>query len=262
MNQKAIIKARSPVLTVIAVALPVVLAACQTSSPRDTTFSWNLATDPPDRSQPAYTPVDGSPQYAPSEQGPAYAPSGRVDVRPLDQPGGSPQKKTSPSWYKQSSTVDERATLQTATTEPTNVEFAWPLRGRVISEFGAKLSGERNDGINIAATLGAPIHAAANGTVTYAGNGLKGYGNLVLIRHAEGYVTAYAHADTLTVTKGDVVSKGQVIGYAGDTGGATEPQLHFEIRHGATPVNPRSLLTEARADLASHREVLRSHLAL
>lgn len=138
--------------------------------------------------------------------------------------------------------------METASSaQSTGVAFAWPLRGRVISEFGTKLSGERNDGINIAAILGAPIHAAANGTVTYAGNGLKGYGNLVLIRHAEGYVTAYAHADTLAVAKGDIVSKGQVIGYAGETGGAAEPQLHFEIRHGTTPVNPRSLLTEARA---------------
>ena len=242
MTQKAIVKTRAMTRAAIVLALPVLLAACQTpsSDARDTTFVWNLASDPPDRSHATYAPVNRGSDYAPSERGPTYAPPARVDVRPLDQPAGS---KAPASWDRQSSVGDNRATLQTASVAPANVEFAWPLRGRIISEFGAKLSGERNDGINIAATLGAPIHAAANGTVTYAGDGLKGYGNLVLIRHAEGYVTAYAHADTLTVTKGDIVSKGQVIGYAGDSGGAAEPQLHFEIRHGTTPVNPRSLLT-------------------
>lgn len=247
MTQQAIVKARKLVLTAIGVSLPVLLAACQTSNPRDTTFVWNLATDPPDHSQAAYAPVDRGSDYAPSQQGPAYAPAGRVEVRPLDQPASAAERKTPPSWSKQSSVRNDGATQQTASAQPGSVGFAWPLRGRIISEFGTKLSGERNDGINIATTLGAPIHAAANGTVTYAGDGIKGYGNLVLIRHAEGYVTAYAHADTLTVAKGDVVSKGQVIGYAGNTGGATEPQLHFEIRHGTTPLNPRSLLTDTRA---------------
>jgi murein DD-endopeptidase MepM/ murein hydrolase activator NlpD len=239
MTQKAIVNARHLVWAALAAALPV-LASCQTADPRDTTFVWNLASDPPDRSHPAYAPAQ-----TPTYQAPTYAPAGRVDVRPLGQPGAP--GKTSSTWSQPSTASGEPATLQTASANPSSVDFVWPLRGRVISEFGTKLSGERNDGINIAATLGAPIHAAANGTVTYAGDGLKGYGNLVLIRHAEGYVTAYAHADTLTVTKGDIVSKGQIIGYAGDTGGAAEPQLHFEIRHGTTPVNPRSLLAEPRA---------------
>jgi murein DD-endopeptidase MepM/ murein hydrolase activator NlpD len=247
MTQKAIVKTAALVRGAITVGFLTLLAACQTSAPRDTTFSWNLATDPPDQSRPAYAPADRAPVYTPSEQGSAYAPAGHVDVRPLDQPSGTPQKKTAPAWYQQSSVRDEGATTQTASVNPASVQFAWPLRGRIISEFGTKLSGERNDGINIAAALGAPIRAAANGTVTYAGDGLKGYGNLVLIRHAEGYVTAYAHADTLAVAKGDIVSKGQVIGYAGNTGGAAEPQLHFEIRHGTTPVNPRSLLAEPQA---------------
>jgi len=243
MTQKPIVKTRALRAGAIALVLPIVLAACQTSNPRDTTFTWNLATDPPDRTSHAYASADRTPAYTPSEPGSAYAPPSRIDVHPLDQPSSGSQKK--PGWYQQSS--GSQAATQTASVDAANVQFAWPLRGRVISEFGTKISGEKNDGINIAATLGAPIRAAANGTVTYAGDGLKGYGNLVLIRHAEGYVTAYAHADSLSVAKGDIVSKGQIIGYAGSTGGASEPQLHFEIRHGTTPVNPRALLSEPHA---------------
>jgi len=123
-----------------------------------------------------------------------------------------------------------------------DVAFAWPVNGRVISNFGTTGTGGRNDGINIATPMNAPIRAAAGGTVTYSGNELKDYGNLVLIRHAGGYVTAYAHADRLLVNRGDLVAKGQVIGYAGETGDVTSPQLHFEIRHDTTPVNPRGLL--------------------
>ncbi len=124
--------------------------------------------------------------------------------------------------------------------------FAWPLSGRIISPFGKSASGERNDGINIAAHLGAPIHAAAAGVVTYSGNELKGYGNLVLIKHEDGYVTAYAHAERTLVNKGEKVTKGQVIAYTGETGDVTEPQLHFEIRHDTKPVDPRPLLVAAR----------------
>ena len=248
MIQKAILKTRHLALGAVVAALPSLLSGCGSSDARDTTFVWNLASDPPDHSRPAYAPAVRGPTYAPYEHGSAYVPPGRVDVHPLDQPSDSSgNNTTSSNRYQQSNVRDGHGSMQTAAAELTGTEFAWPLRGRVISEFGAKLSGERNDGINIAASLGSPIHAAANGTVTYAGNGLKGYGNLVLIRHGDGYVTAYAHADTLTVTKGDIVSQGQVIGYAGDSGGAKEPQLHFEIRHGTTPVNPRSLLAGERA---------------
>lgn len=126
-----------------------------------------------------------------------------------------------------------------------SVAFAWPVEGRIISAFGTSASGQRNDGINIAADLGAPIHAAAAGIVTYSGNELKGYGNLVLIRHDDGYVTAYAHAESITVTRGQRVVKGQVIGYAGDTGDVKTPQLHFEIRKGVQPVDPKPLLMAA-----------------
>jgi murein DD-endopeptidase MepM/ murein hydrolase activator NlpD len=125
--------------------------------------------------------------------------------------------------------------------------FAWPVNGRVISDFGITANGGKNDGINIAAPLGTPIKASASGTVTYAGDELKDYGNLVLIKHTGGYTTAYAHADRLLVSRGENVSRGQVIGYAGQTGDVSTPQLHFEIRAAATPVNPRSYLSGTTA---------------
>lgn len=125
--------------------------------------------------------------------------------------------------------------------------FIWPLTGRIISTFGSVGNGERNDGINIAAKMGEPIHAAAGGTVTYVGNELKGYGNLILIRHDDGYVTAYAHAQSIGVNRGDHVEKGQVIGLAGATGDVDSPQLHFEIRRGVEPVDPKPLLMADRA---------------
>jgi murein DD-endopeptidase MepM/ murein hydrolase activator NlpD len=124
-----------------------------------------------------------------------------------------------------------------------SVSFAWPVTGPVIADFGTTLGGGKNDGINIATAMDAPIRAAASGSVTYAGDELKGYGNLVLIKHADGYTTAYAHADRLLVQRGDFVAKGQVIGYAGQTGDVSRPQLHFEIRANTTPVNPRAYLT-------------------
>ncbi len=116
--------------------------------------------------------------------------------------------------------------------------FRWPARGRVIAGFGPKPTGQQNDGINLAVPEGTPIKASDDGVVAYAGNELKGYGNLVLVRHANGYVTAYAHASELNVKRGETVRRGQVIGKSGQTGNVTSPQLHFEIRKGATPVDP------------------------
>jgi murein DD-endopeptidase MepM/ murein hydrolase activator NlpD len=123
-----------------------------------------------------------------------------------------------------------------------SAQFVWPLDGVVVSAFGARNNGERNDGINIACTGGEEIRAADSGTVTYVGNELKGYGNLILIKHDNGFTTAYAHADQITVTKGDHVARGQVIAFAGATGDVSEPQLHFELRRGVTPIDPRPYL--------------------
>ena len=108
----------------------------------------------------------------------------------------------------------------------------------VIAAFGKRPDGTHNDGINIAVPQGTEVHAAEGGRVAYAGNELKGYGNLVLIRHDNGWVSAYAHADQILVKRDDVVRRGQVIAKAGKTGTVDQPQLHFELRQGAKPVDP------------------------
>ena len=122
-------------------------------------------------------------------------------------------------------------------------KFAWPVRGRVISRFGVKRGGQHNDGINIATSPGAPVKAAENGVVAYVGNELPGFGNLLLIRHAGGYTTAYAHSAEILVRRGQRVARGQVVARAGSTGRVDRPQLHFEIRKGRKAVNPLSLLS-------------------
>jgi murein DD-endopeptidase MepM/ murein hydrolase activator NlpD len=119
------------------------------------------------------------------------------------------------------------------------------VKGRVIAGFGPKTGGAQNDGINLAVPEGTPVKAADDGVVAYAGNELKGYGNLVLIRHANGFVSAYAHASELLVKRGDTIKRGQVIAHAGQTGNVTSPQLHFEIRKGSTPVDPAQYLASA-----------------
>ncbi len=123
--------------------------------------------------------------------------------------------------------------------------FLWPVSGRVISGYGPKQNGLHNDGINIAVSKGAPVRAAQSGVVTYAGNELKGYGNLLLIKHADGYVTAYAHNQKLLVRRGEKVRQGDVIAEAGATGSVTSPQVHFEIRKGRSAINPNKYLSGA-----------------
>jgi murein DD-endopeptidase MepM/ murein hydrolase activator NlpD len=121
-------------------------------------------------------------------------------------------------------------------------KFLWPVNGKLVSLFGVKEGGQHNDGINIAAPLGTPVHAADNGVVAYAGNELRGFGNLLLIRHADGWVSAYAHCDALLVKRGDQVKRGQVIARVGQTGAVSSPQLHFELRKAGTAVDPTNEL--------------------
>ena len=120
--------------------------------------------------------------------------------------------------------------------------FRWPVKGRIIAGFGPRPNGAQNDGINLAVPEGTPIKAADDGVVAYAGSELKGYGNLVLIRHANGFVSAYANASEILVKRGETIKRGQVIAHAGQTGNVTSPQLHFEIRKGSTPVDPTKYL--------------------
>jgi len=122
-------------------------------------------------------------------------------------------------------------------------DFIWPVQGKILSSYGAKEGGTHNDGINIAVPSGTPVKAAQSGVVAYAGNELKGYGNLLLIRHANGWMTAYAHNSKLLVKRGDTVKRGQTISQAGSTGSVTSPQVHFELRKGAKAVDPRSMIS-------------------
>jgi len=123
--------------------------------------------------------------------------------------------------------------------------FRWPVRGKVITSYGAKTNGKSNDGINLAVPEGTPVKAAEDGVVAYSGNELKGYGNLVLVRHSNGYVTAYAHASELMVKRGDTIKRGQIIAKSGQSGEVGSPQLHFEIRKGSSPVDPLQFLNGA-----------------
>ena len=121
-------------------------------------------------------------------------------------------------------------------------KFSWPVRGKILSKYGAKTSGLFNDGINIGAARGSVVKAAENGVVAYAGNEVKGMGNLVIVQHASGWMTVYAHMDSLTVRRGTRVNVGQQIGTVGASGKVDEPQLHFEIRKGTKAYNPSDYL--------------------
>ena len=127
-------------------------------------------------------------------------------------------------------------------TKRSSAKFSWPVRGKVLSEYGAKSNGLFNDGINISATRGTTVKAAENGVVAYAGNEVKGMGNLIIIQHADGFMTVYAHMDSMTVRRGTRVTVGQKIGTVGKTGKVDTPQLHFEIRKGTRAYNPTAHL--------------------
>jgi murein DD-endopeptidase MepM/ murein hydrolase activator NlpD len=125
--------------------------------------------------------------------------------------------------------------------------FRWPVRGRVVSGFGTKPDGGNNDGIDLAVPQGTSVMAAENGVVAYAGNELKGYGNLILIRHANNWVSAYAHNEEILVKRGDKVRRGQIIAKAGATGSVNQPQVHFELRKGSRPVDPTKFMGDQAA---------------
>lgn len=161
-----------------------------------------------------------------------------IKPQPAQPQPAQPEPAATASIPAQKEDAPQQAALETPAQRSNTPEFRWPVRGRVIQSFG-----QSGDGINIAVPEGTDVRAAENGVVAYAGNELKGYGNLVLIRHADGYVTAYAHAKDLNVKRGDTVKRGQVIATAGQTGNVTSPQLLFELRKGAQPVDPRPYLS-------------------
>lgn len=125
--------------------------------------------------------------------------------------------------------------------------FVWPVRGKIISRFGAKAKGLHNDGINIATHRGVSVRAAENGVVAYAGNELRGFGNLLLVKHSSGWVTAYAHNEILLVKRGQIIKRGQLIARVGSSGTVNTPQLHFELRRGKQAVDPQKYLLKQKA---------------
>jgi murein DD-endopeptidase MepM/ murein hydrolase activator NlpD len=125
--------------------------------------------------------------------------------------------------------------------------FLWPVKGDILARFGPQDDGLHNDGINIAAARGTTIKAAENGVVAYVGNELRGFGNLLLIKHADDWITAYAHADRILVARGDKVRRGESIARVGTTGGVSRPQLHFEVRQGSRAVDPLKVLVQQQA---------------
>ena len=145
---------------------------------------------------------------------------------------------------KASSDIAEKSTEVAALPpEATGVgRLRWPVQGRVISQFGSGSAGKSSDGIDIAVPEGTSVRAAENGVVIYAGDGLKGFGNTILVRHEDGLVTVYGHASQLKVKRGDQIKRGQELALSGMTGDADRPKLHFEVRKGTSPVNPMTYL--------------------
>jgi len=172
-------------------------------------------------------PIQLAPAPAPAKPPAAKPPATKPVVTPAPAPVKPPAAAPAPA---------PKPVVQAPATG--SRDFVWPVSGNVLKGYGASANGARNDGVNIAAPKGSPIKAAAGGEVVYAGNELAGFGNLILIRHAGGWVTAYAHADTIAVKEGDLVKQGQQVGTVGSTGNVSSPQIHFELRKGKEPVDP------------------------
>jgi murein DD-endopeptidase MepM/ murein hydrolase activator NlpD len=169
-----------------------------------------------------------------------------VDTVPTDSPDRVEKSAPDgPKSYVKPEKPVETAKLSTDEAAPSRTgigDFRWPARGRVIANFKDKTSSGRNDGIDISVPEGTAVKAAENGVVVYAGNELEGYGNLILIRHSDGWVSAYAHNKTLEVKRGDEVQRGEIVARSGRTGDTTTPRLHFELRKDSTPVDPLKYL--------------------
>lgn len=205
----------------------------------------HIAAVPP--AHPEYLPVAHAPEVipldaplpartaaAPAPASPAAASVAAEVAREAERDGGHPGPKPA--------ALPERTVEAAPQRQMHGGRFPWPVQGRVLSNYGSSAGGARNDGINIAAARGTPIKSVEGGVVAYAGNELRGYGNLVLVKHPDGLISAYAHCDELLVKKGEQIRGGQVIGRVGASGGVAEPQLHFELRRGKQPVDPRELL--------------------
>lgn len=164
---------------------------------------------------------------------------GAAAARPSPAPAS---RTTTPAARTPAAGTSAAPAAGTSAGAPSGNRFEWPVSGRILSGFGPKPGGRFNDGVNLKATAGAPVRAAAAGIIAYAGDGIPGFGNLVLIKHADGYVTAYAHNQALLVTRDRRVERGDVIARAGATGAVSEPQVHFELRRDRVPIDPTKVI--------------------
>jgi len=154
--------------------------------------------------------------------------------------GGSPFMTVAESnaKFEQQMQAANAANTSPAAAPAASGSWQWPVEGKVIQNFGAKGNGTSSEGITIAAAEGDPIRAAQSGTVAYIGNNMRDYGNIAILRHGDGTLTAYSHARSFTVAKGTKVNGGDVIGFVGKSGSAKAPQLHFAVREGDKAVDP------------------------
>lgn len=195
-------------------------------------------------------PAPGSTSLAEEEaQSAPSAAKTKPDAKPDSNPGSAPKDIAASPEVTGEETPRVASNDQLPAPDPmSGNSFRWPVKGRVIAEFGARPDGGHNDGIDVAVPQGTAVKAAENGVVAYAGNELKGYGNLVLIRHANNWVSAYANNEEIMVKRGDKVRRGQVIAKAGATGSVSQPQVHFELRKGSRPVDPTKYMSDQAAN--------------
>jgi murein DD-endopeptidase MepM/ murein hydrolase activator NlpD len=187
-----------------------------------------------------------------SASGTAPGPRGAVQKEQLAPPPGTsqgePPNPARPAAGEPTPLSPAANSVTVAATPPPagpTPRFQWPLKGKILTTYGAGTNGQRSDGIDIAVERGAPVKASEDGKVAYVGNEVAQYGNLVLVEHSAGYITAYGNNDSVLVAKDDVVKKGQVIAKAGNSGNAASPRLHFEIRRGGNKsLDPMSLLPQ------------------
>ena len=213
----------------------------------------------PHASRPPTQLAPPTPTAPPADRPPPEETPPTAAVPPVARYSDAPPSTPAP--LPQQATATDGARAKAASTPPpapgdtparSRSRLAWPVRGDIISEFGPRPDGSHNDGINVAAAAGTPVLAAENGVVRYVGNTVPGYGNLILIRHAGGTVTAYAHLGEILVKPDQTVARDQKIGTVGQTGAVTRPQLHFEVRAGTRAINP---LDQLDADRRFRRSV-------
>jgi len=180
---------------------------------------------------------------APPTEASAPQPAGSIKKESLAPPNGTGQTAAEPSKPAVGEPTQLQPAAATAPPAGPTPQFQWPLRGKILTSYGTGAGGQKSDGIDIEAANGAPVKAADGGTVVYAGSEVAHLGNLLLVEHSSGYITAYGNNESLLAKKGDAVKKGQTIARAGSSGGAASPRLHFEIRRGGSKtIDPVTML--------------------